>query len=253
MKAYSDLEWNDRKNVAALCRLIALHRMQDAANQAVILRSSEKSEHMITHRLGDFFEEVTASSLIRIDHDGVDVHTGEKMKLGEIGGLNGGLLNLGAPIFEDRPEINCLIHAHAKSVAIVATQKCGLRALSQPALFIRPLLAYWPYVFVEDENFRDNFKKMFRGKKVSLTNNHGFYTIGTTPAEAFFFTFYLAQACDLQVSAMATNEELHEISDENADLIAESMYNAEEYHYDGRLEWGGWIRMVERNMPDYAN
>ncbi len=82
---FSPLEWQDRLYVAALCRLMSLHRMGDAANQAVVLRCSDSSQHFITHRLGAFFDDVRASDLIRCDFDGVEVDTGRKLPFGKIG------------------------------------------------------------------------------------------------------------------------------------------------------------------------
>lgn len=250
---YSELEWRDRCHVAALCRLMALHRMGDAANQVVAIRSSENPAHLITHRLGAFFDDVRASDLLRCDFAGVDAHTGKPLPFGEIGGLNGGSLNLCVPVFETRPEINCLIHGHAKPVTVISMLKGGLQPVTQPALFILPQMGYWPYIFNEDETFRPNFSKAFTGKQVLMARNHGFYVIGKDAAEAFFLTFYLAQACDAQAAAMSCGEELVRIPDDEAAEIWRQMSTSNEYHYDGSMEWPGWLRMVERHAPDYAS
>jgi ribulose-5-phosphate 4-epimerase/fuculose-1-phosphate aldolase len=248
---YSESEWRDRLHVAALCRLMALHRMGDAANQVVAMRSSDDPTHLITHRLGAFFDDVQASALIRCDFDGVDVHSGSRADFGRIGGLNAGALNLCVPVFESRPEINCLIHGHAKPVMVVSMLECGLQPVTQAALFILPRMGYWPYIFEEDETFRPAFAKAFAGKEVLIARNHGFYAIGSTPAAAFFLTFYLAQACDAQASAMACREPLVRIPDDQAAAIWEAMRGSTEYHYDGSMEWPGWMRMVERQAADY--
>jgi ribulose-5-phosphate 4-epimerase/fuculose-1-phosphate aldolase len=67
---YSETEWRNRLDVAALCRLMALHRMGDAANQAVGVRCEDNPQHLITHRLGAFFDDVKASELVRCDFQG---------------------------------------------------------------------------------------------------------------------------------------------------------------------------------------
>jgi ribulose-5-phosphate 4-epimerase/fuculose-1-phosphate aldolase len=249
---YSEAEWRDRLHVAALCRLMALHRMGDAANQVVAVRSSEDPAHLITHRLGAFFDDVCASDLLRCDFDGTDVHSARKLVCGQTGGLNGGTLNLCVPIFEARPEINCLIHGHAKPMMVVSMLECGLLPVSQPALFILPRLGYWPYFFEEDETFRSAFAKAFEAKQVLIAHNHGFYAIGKDPAEAFFLTFYLAQACDAQVTAMACGDRLIQFPAEEAAAIWRQMKHSPEFHYDGSIEWAGWLRMVERHAPDYC-
>ncbi len=250
---YSPAEWQDRLHVAALCRLMALHRMGDATNQVVAVRSSEEPTHLITHRLGAFFDDVRASDLVRCDFDGTDVHTGQRLNFGEIGGLNGGSLNLCVPIFESRPEVNCLIHGHAKPIMVVSMLKGGLLPVTQPALFILPRMGYWPYIFNEDETFRAAFAQAFNAKQVLVARNHGFYAIGKDAAEAFFLTFYLAQACDAQVAAMACGEELVRIPDDEVAGIWEKMKQSTEYRYDGSVEWPGWVRMVDRQAPDYAS
>lgn len=249
---YSEAEWQDRLHVAALCRLMALHRMGDAANQVVAVRSSENPAHLITHRLGGFFDDVRASDLVRCDFYGNDAHTGERLSYGQIGGLNGGGLNLFVPIFETRPEINCLIHGHSKPIMVVSMLKCGLLPVTQPALFILPRMGYWPYIFNEDENFRPDFAKAFKDNQVLLARNHGFYAIGKDAAEAFFLTFYLSQACDAQAAAMACGDELVTIPEDEARKIWQQMKNSVDYHYDGSMEWPGWLKMLERNAPDYC-
>ncbi|MGL4488752.1 MAG: class II aldolase/adducin family protein [Rhizobiaceae bacterium] len=250
--AYSQAEWQDRLNVAAVLRLMALHRMGDAANQVVAVRCSENPHHLITHRLGSFFDDARASDLIRCDFEGIDVHSGVRPQNGTIGGLNAGALNLCVPIFESRPEINCLIHGHSKAIAVISILKGGVLPVTQPALYILPRMGYWPYVFDEDEGFRDAFAKAFKGNQVLLARNHGFYAIGKTPAEAFFLTFYLSQTCDIQAAAMACGDELVRIPDVEAALIWEQMRTSTEYHYDGSMEWPGWMRMVNRLAPDYC-
>lgn len=248
---YSEAEWRDRRHVAALCRLMALHRMGDAANQVVAARSSENPAHLITHRLGSFFDDAKASDMARCDFEGVDAHTGRKLGFGEIGGLNAGALNLCVPVFESRPEINCLIHGHSKPIMVISMLECGLLPVTQPALYILPRMGYWPYIFDEDESFRSEFAAAFEGRQVLLARNHGFYAIGKDPAEAFFLTFYLSQACDAQAAAMACGDRLVRISEDEAASIWKSMKSAGDYRYDGSMEWPGWMRMVERQAPDY--
>lgn len=249
---YTNEEWQDRLHVAALCRLMALHRMGDAANQVVAVRSSENPSHLITHRLGAFFDDVSASDLVRCDFNGQDVHKKAALDFGQIGGLNGGLLNVCVPVFETRPEINCLIHGHSKPIVVISMLECGLVPVTQPALFILPRLGYWPYIFNEDETFRPAFASAFKGKQVLIARNHGFYAIGKDPAEAFFLTFYLSQSCDAQAAAMACGESLAIIPDEQAKAIWSQMNSSTEYRYDGSMEWPGWLRMVERLSPDYC-
>lgn len=246
------LDHEDRCHVAALCRLMAHHRMGDAANQVVAVRSRTFPGALVTHRLGAFFDDVTASQMTTCNYDGTDVHSGQRLSFGEIGGLNAGALNLCVPLFESRPHINCLVHGHSKPIMVISMLEGGLRPVSQPALYILPRLGYWPYIFDEDETFRDAFAEAFLGKQVLIARNHGFYAIGATAAETFFLTFYLSQACDAQMAAMACGDRMLEINQEEADAIWDQMQNSNEYHYDGSMEWPGWMRMVKRLSPDYA-
>ncbi|MEL7179737.1 MAG: class II aldolase/adducin family protein [Pseudomonadota bacterium] len=247
------LDQEDREHVAALCRLMAHHRMGDAANQVVAVRSRAFPDALVTHRLGVFFDDATASQMTTCDNDGNDLHSGQKLPFGEIGGLNAGILNLTVPVFQTRPEINCLIHGHSKAIMVVSMLEGGLRPVSQPALYILPRMGYWPYIFDEDETFRESFAAAFEGRQVLMARNHGFYAIGKTPAEAFFLTFYLSQACDAQISAMACGDTLLEILEEDVARIWEEMQNSTEYHYDGSMEWPGWMRLVQRVAPEYVS
>lgn len=248
-----DLDRIDREHVAALCRLMAHHRMGDAANQVVAVRSQAFPNALVTHRLGAFFDDVTASQMTTCNYEGRDMHSGEQLPFGVIGGLNAGILNLCVPIFESRNEINCLIHGHSKAIMVISMLEAGMMPISQPALYVLPRLGYWPYIFDEGETFRDDFVNAFTDKQVLIARNHGFYAIGKDPAEAFFLTFYLSQACDAQMSAMACNDALLEITEEDAAIMWDQMRNSSEYHYDGSMEWPGWMRMVQRMSPDYAS
>jgi len=242
--ACSAAEWDTRCELAALFRVLDLYGMTDLGNQVVGARVKDDPDHYLLHPYGMFYEEVTASSLVKTGRDGVPVDAGAPT-------LNDGGQNLVQWIFGARPEVNYFVHGHCEDVMAVGSTRGGLKALSQPAVYLMHLVTYIDYEFSEDAEFGAHFVNTLGAHEIMISRNHGYYALGRTAAEAFFRAYYLRQACAVQVKVMAMRDKPHLIDRQEVARFQDQMYASPDYHYDGSTEWTALLRKLEREQPDY--
>ena len=190
--AHSPAEWETRCAQAALYRLLDHHGMSDLANQVVGARVKDEPDHYLLHQYGMFYEEITASSLIKTDAEGAPVDAAMPAPVD-------GAQNLAKWIFGARPEVNFFIHGHCEDIMAVSATKRGLQAVSQAAVYLMHLTTYIDYEFSEDDEYADKFTRTLGDNEIMITRNHGYYVLGRSASEAFFRTYYLRQACAVQV------------------------------------------------------
>ena len=143
-------EWETRVNLAAAYRLIALHGWDDLVFTHISARVPGPDEHFLINAYGLLFEEMTASSLVKVDLDGNVVMDTPHM-------FNPAGFTIHSAIHAARPDVKCVIHTHTRAGIAVSAQKEGLRPLSQTSLFPLATIAYHDYEGValnEDEKPR---------------------------------------------------------------------------------------------------
>jgi ribulose-5-phosphate 4-epimerase/fuculose-1-phosphate aldolase len=239
----TDAEWQRRVELAAVYHLLRKYRMTDLTNQYCAARVDGG---FVTQRYGDFNEEITASNLIKV---GWDLENREPAK----GAPNPAGSEISKAVFEARPEINCIMHVHTRNILGVSTLKCGLRPLSQAALMIGGLdeVRYQGFGFDHESGFCDQLVRAFDGRKILIEAHHGAFILSETPAEAFFKTFYLDQACNVQLTGMSTGADLIEMTDQEYQQLLSEMWSSRHYRYDGQFEWPALLRALDRESPSY--
>ena len=230
--------------LSALYRILHIYGMTDLANQCAGARSIEDKNCSYVHPYGMFYEEITASSLIKIDKKGKAVNS-------EGPWLNDGCVNLAQWIFNSREDVNFYVHGHANDVMAVGGTKEGLLYLSQSAVYLNHLIGYVDYEFVEDENFGEKFMNLVKQYDILITRNHGYYTLGKTAAEAFFRAYYLEQACSVQVKNLSMGLTMIQINKQKAAYFWDNMDKSDDYNYDGETEWAALLRKLEREHSNY--
>ena len=243
--AHSPAEWETRCEQAALYRLLDHHGMSDLANQVVGARVKDEPDHYLLHQYGMFYEEITASSLIKTDAEGAPVDAAMPAPVD-------GARNLAKWIFGARPEVNFFIHGHCEDIMAVSATKRGLQAVSQAAVYLMHLTTYIDYEFSEDDEYADKFTRTLGDNEIMITRNHGYYVLGRSASEAFFRTYYLRQACAVQVKVLSMGEEPHIIDPQKVARLQDQMYGSPDYTYDGSTEWAALIRKLDREQPDYS-
>ena len=127
----------------------------------------------------------------------------------------------------------------------------GLLPLNQPAVYLGHLMTYIEYEFDEDEAYGEHFTKSLGRHQIVVSRNHGYYALGDTPAAAFFRAYFLKQTCAAQIATLSMGRAPHLLDPQKVARYRDQMYTSEHYHYDGKTEWPGLIRLLDRTQPDY--
>ena len=243
-------ETQARQSLAALYRVLDRYGMSDLANQEVGARIGTQPDQYLIHAYGLFYDEITASSLVKIDKKGRPVDDASPW-------LNDGGQNLARWIFGQRKVVKYFVHGHCEDVMAVSATEHGLLPLSQAAVYLGHLVGYIDYAFEEDDVFGNTFMSLADKHDILISHNHGYYCFGRSAKEAFFRSYYLRQACSVQHKALSmthnNSDMLKLINDQRKDGYREAMYTSEDYNYDGDTEWKGLIRWLDRTAPEYKN
>lgn len=241
----SDEEWNIRVQTAAIFRLIPHMGWDDLSMQLV---SARVGEHFLFGPSGPLYEEVTPSSLVKINLKG-DV-VGEHPF-----GISKSTWYPMRAVHEARPDANFVIHTHDNIIAAVACNKEGLLPISQPAAFaLADGLSYHDYEGAEtyEEKIPSLQQSLGPKNNAALLRNHGLLTLGWEAKHAFLRHYNIRKACDIQLLAMASTprENLITFSKEMLDSFKYELERVNEG--DGTTDpWAGLIRKLLAQDPSF--
>jgi ribulose-5-phosphate 4-epimerase/fuculose-1-phosphate aldolase len=190
-----------------------------------------------------FFEEITASSLVKVDLDGNIVAPTPYY-------INPAGFTIHSAIHAAREDALCVIHLHTDAGVGVSAQKEGLLPISQNSLLVLPNLAFHDYEGVAlnlDE--RERLVRDIGDKKLMLLRNHGTLSVGVSAADAFVGIFFLERACAQQVNALAAGRENILIAPEAAQ--EETRGQSKGLGMVSGLAWPGLKRKLDRELPGY--
>lgn len=242
-------EWEARVDLAACYRLVAHYGMSDMIANHISLRVPGEPGAFLINAYGLLYEEITASSLLKIEHDGNIL---SKPDFGPH--LNYGVNKAGfvihSAIHEKRPEIDCVIHTHTWAGMAVSSLDCGLLAMNQTSMrFLK--IGYHEYEgVVLDLSEQESLCRDLGQNEALILRNHGLLTVGRTIGEAFNWMHRLEVSCRAQLAAMACNAPLH--------AVPKSVQEATYMQYQpgtrrpyGQMEWPALLRLADRLDPSY--
>jgi ribulose-5-phosphate 4-epimerase/fuculose-1-phosphate aldolase len=242
----SATEWQARVDLAAAYRLVALYGWDDLIFTHISSRVPGAEHHFLLNPYGMMFEEVTASSLVKIDLSGNKVIDSPYF-------VNPAGFTIHSAVHEARADALCVMHLHTDYGIAVSAQKDGLLPISQQAMFALSSLAYHDYEGLAlDENEKPRLVADLGDKKFMILRNHGLLTLGATAAEAFLGMFLLERACKIQILAQAGGDELAKIPGEIIDRVA-SQLSAVTVGQGAQLTWPGLLRKLDRLDPCYRD
>jgi ribulose-5-phosphate 4-epimerase/fuculose-1-phosphate aldolase len=238
-------EWAVRVDLAASYRLVHDFGWEDLVFTHITARVPGTQDQFLINPYGLFFDEITASSLVKIDLRGE--------KVGESPfPVNPAGFVIHSAIHAARHDARCVLHTHTVNGVAVAAQREGLLPLSQHSMFVLPSLGYHDF---EGPALRDDEKPRLvadLGDNTSLIlRNHGLLTVGETVPEAFFAMYYLETSCAIQVRAQAGGGELIPVPKEVLDgAYGQGVGRASR---QAALVWPGLLRRLDRADPSYRN
>lgn len=241
----SDAEMAVRRDLAACYRLVALHGWDDLVANHLTARVPGEPGAFLINPFGMLFEEVTASSLVKINLDGEILSPTPY-------GINRTGFVIHSAVHEARPDAACVIHLHSRDGVAVSMTEGGLLPLNQTAMMIADDIAFHDYEGVAlDVAERARLAADLGDKHLMLLRNHGILAVGTSVAEAFMRTYSLEWACNVQVRALSTRQPLHAADPAVVRKVAASFTPQVSAEFAQALVWPAMLRKLEREAPDY--
>ncbi|AFI70361.1 class II aldolase/adducin family protein [Burkholderia pseudomallei] len=236
-------EWKRRCDLAACYRLVAMHGWDDLIFTHISARVPGSDHHFLINPYGMMFEEITASSLVKVDPAGNKVDDSPYP-------VNRAGFIIHSAVHAAREDVQCVLHTHTRAGVAVSAQRGGVRAVSQQSTFVLPSLAYHDY---EGVALRDDEKPRLQadlgGATFLMLRNHGLLTVGPTIADAFLAMYLFETACQIQLAAQSGGE-LIEIPPEIVATSAEAAA-VQTGGLGGAFVWPALLRKLERRGGGY--
>ena len=239
----SDAEWAVRKDLAAAYRLVALYGWDDLVFTHLSARVPGPEHHFLINPYGFLFDEITASSLIKVDENGEIVDPGATNRVNPAG------FTIHSAVHMAREEAGAVLHLHAADGVAVSAHADGLLPLSQTAMLCIPHITFHEYEGVAlDLDERERLVADLGDHDIMLLRNHGTLTVGKDVGEAFTYMYFLMKACQIQVRTLAMGN-THLPGQHALDTTADQ---AKSLGKGSKLAWPALIRKLERMGSDYA-
>ena len=243
-------EWALRVDLAACYRLVAMYGMSDL----IFTHISAKLPHSVSGEAPQFlinpyglmFDEITASSLIKIDMAGNQI-TPSEFSVNRAGFV------IHSTLHEARHDAVCVLHTHSRAGVAVSAQKAGLLPISQQATLLMGSLSYHDYegLAVHDDE-RDRLKADMGESNYLILRNHGLLTVGKTVPDTFLAMYFLECACQIQISAQAGGE-ITQVPQKVLDGVSTAVKLQQSNNVSaGALAWPALLRRLDRLNPGYA-
>ncbi|MEH6494391.1 MAG: class II aldolase/adducin family protein [Pseudomonas marincola] len=240
----SDEEWAIRVDLAACYQLVAHYGMSDMIFTHISARVPGAEEQFLINPYGLFFDEISASSLVKVDIDG-NVLGDTNFKINPAG------YTIHSAVHGARHDVSCVLHTHTTAGMAVSAQKQGLLPLSQHSMMFYNRLAYHGYEGIAlnlDE--RERLVKDLDDNIAMILRNHGLLTVGSTVSEAFRRIFYLEKSCQSQIEALAGGSEL---IIPPKDVCETAVAQFTDLSDKNTLEWAGCLRILDRKGSNFRH
>jgi ribulose-5-phosphate 4-epimerase/fuculose-1-phosphate aldolase len=239
-------EWQLRVDLAACYRLVAMFHWDDLIFTHISARLPGPDHHFLINPYGMMFDEITASSLVKIDLHGTKVAPSPYE-------INPAGFTIHSAIHAAREDAHCVLHIHSVNGIAVSAQKDGLLPLSQHSIFVLSSLAYHDYEGVAlNDDEKPRLVRDLGDKRTLMLRNHGLLTVGRSVAEAFVAMYFMETSCMIQVRAQSGGQPLRRISDTIVDG-AQEQWERVTHGAGGGLAWPALLRKLDRLNPGYRN
>jgi len=242
----SDEEWKARVDLAACYRIVAMHGWDDLVFTHISARVPGGEDHFLINPYGLLFEEITASSLVKVDLDGEKV-------LDSPHPVNPAGFVIHSAIHASREDAGCVLHTHTKAGIAVSAQADGLLPISQTSLFPYVTLGYHNYEGVAlNDDEKPRLVADLGMNNALILRNHGLLTTAPTVADAFLFMYVLETACQIQIMAQSGGSELVQVP---GPVIAGIQAQAEQVTkgLGGALVWPALLRKLDRRDASFRD
>jgi len=239
-------EWQVRVDLAACYRLVAMHGWDDLVFTHISARVPGPEEHFLINAYGLMFEEMAASSLVKVDLGGnIIMETPYQ--------INPAGFTIHSAVHEARQDVACVLHTHTRAGVAVSAQAGGLLPISQVSLFPLISIAYHDYEGVAlNADEKPRLVADLGSNSCMILRNHGLLTVGPTIADAFLLMYTLETACQTQLLAQSAGMDLIQINPAILKGIAAQVREVTK-GLGGQLAWPGLLRKLERRDSSFRD
>ena len=245
------VEWDARVALAACYRMVAKLGMDDLIYNHISARLPGRDDQFLINPYGLLFDEITASSLVKINVDGEKLDDSPHS-------VNVAGFVIHAAFHRSRHDAACVLHTHSDASVAVSGQEKGLLPLSQFAMRFYDRQAFHDYEGVAiDLDEQARLVRDLGPHKVMLMRNHGILTVGRTPGEAFMLLYYFERAARIQLqmqAAAAAGAKLVMPPPPICEKAARQFWELQgDILVPGEREWPALMRQLDRTDPSYRN
>jgi len=242
-------EWQLRCDLAACYRLVALYGWSDLVFTHISAKLppsvSGDAHHFLINPYGLMFDEITASSLVKVDEACNKVIASDFP-------VNPAGFVIHSAVHEARPDAGCVLHTHTRAGVAVSAQAAGVLPISQQSTFVLGSLAYHAY---EGVAFKDDEKPRLQADlgraNFLMLRNHGLLVVGKTIADAFLSMYVFENTCRIQIDAQAGGTALTSVNPAIVSGVAEAL-RVQTGGMGGAFVWPSLIRKLDRLDTSYA-
>jgi ribulose-5-phosphate 4-epimerase/fuculose-1-phosphate aldolase len=239
----SEAEWEQRVALAACYRLVAHFKWDDLVFTHVSARVPGPEHHFLINPYGMFFDEITASSLVKVDLHG-------RKAMDSPYDINPAGFTIHSAIHAARDDAKCVLHVHSLNGVAVSAQEEGVLPVSQQSIFVLASLAYHDYEGVAlNEEEKPRLVRDLGDKTFFMLRNHGLLTVGETVPDAFLSMYVFEAACAIQLRAQAGGKLVR--IDPRIVAGAQAQAKAVTRGAGAALSWPGLLRKLERGDASY--
>lgn len=240
----SEAEWKQRVNLAACYRAVALYGWDDLTFTHISARVPGEDNHFLINPYGMLFDEITASSLVKIDFEG-------KKVMDSAYNINPAGFVIHSAVHAARHDAGCVLHLHCPNGVAVSAQKDGVLPISQQSIFVLSSIGYHNYEGVAlNDDEKPRLVADLGDKNFLMLRNHGLLTLADTIEDAFLMMYIFESACKIQLLAQSTKGELVNVDPR---IIAGAQAQAKQVTrgMGGAIAWDGLLRKLDRMDPSF--
>ena len=240
-----DQEWQARVELAAAYRLVALHGWTNLVNNHISLRVPGTEDQFLINPYGFLYEQITASSLVKIDVDG-------KILEESLYEVNQAGFVIHSAIHMARRDLHCVLHTHTVPGQAVSALDCGLLPLNQAAMRFYNRIGYHDFEGIaRDVDERERIVADLGAHQCLILRNHGLLTAGADVGEAFHLMYHLVRSCETQMMVLASGQPYRVPPPEVCEKTARQYYRSGRRL--GQLDWPALMKRLDSIDPSYRD
>lgn len=239
-------EWAARVDLAAAYRYAQHAGWNDLIFNHITLRVPDEPDHFLIKPHELLFEEVKASSLLKLDLEGRPAGADKP--------INPAATTIHGAVLAARPDLNAVMHVHTQPGIAISALKGGLKFLCQEAMLFYGRISYHDFEGIATD--MDECARLARDlgpkNRAMILRNHGLLTCGGNISEAVTAMRILVSVADMQLRLMAAGGDIIEPSPEICEHTARQ-FERQRVAGQGRAEWTAILRKLDGIDPSFRD